>query len=278
MPDLIRTVLIYSCLSQCPIFSASSITRRCMQPASTLRQGHWFTSVGSLHWRAKRRMQLKWEVWSPLTQLRKHILTVINGAAHTSAGVPGWLVGACTFIKVAHSGLLPPRFPCDLEKPPGLGSRGDFSSTLSEACMARSCCEWVFCQWCQITRGSFLRSDLLLLLIGDRAETIQLIFLRTASWSGGSPSSESLAHAFLTQQLYSMELKKMSTRSYLMDRSQHFKDEIWGSLACGCKRAGKKKTKKRKQVCRRLLARLAMPLFLPVKGKRETFALKNTEK
>lgn len=111
-----------------------------------------------------------------------------------------------------------PLFPCDLEEPPGLGSRGDFSSTLSQACKAPSCCEWVFCQWCQITRGSFLQSDLLLLLIGDWAETIQLIFLRTASWSGGSPSSESPAHAFLTQQLYSLELKKMSMRSYLMDR------------------------------------------------------------
>lgn len=209
MPDLIRTVLIYGCLSQCPIFSASSITRRCTQPASVLRQGHRFTMVGSLHRRGKRRRQLKWEVWSPLTQLRKHILpTVINRAAHASAGVPGWLVGACTFIKVSHSDLLPPSFPCDLEEPPGLGSRGDFSSTLSQACKAPSCCEWVFCQWCQITRGSFLQSDLLLLHIGDRAETIQFIFLRTASWSGGSPSSESLAHAFLTQQLHSLELKK----------------------------------------------------------------------
>lgn len=111
-----------------------------------------------------------------------------------------------------------PLFPCDLEEPSGLGSRGDFSSTLSQACKAPSSCKWVFCQWCQITRGSFLQSDLLLLLIGDRAETIQLIFLRTASWSGGSPSSESSAHAFLTQQLYSMELKKMSMRSYLMDQ------------------------------------------------------------
>lgn len=110
-----------------------------------------------------------------------------------------------------------PLFPCDLEEPPGLGSRGDFSSTLSQACKALSCCEWVFCQWCQITRGSFLQSDLLLLLIGDRAETIQLIFLRTASWSGGSPSSKSPAHAFLTQQLYSSELKKMSMRRHLMD-------------------------------------------------------------
>lgn len=111
-----------------------------------------------------------------------------------------------------------PLLPCDLEEPPGLGSRGDFSSTLSQACKAPSCCEWVFCQWCQITRGSFLQSDLLLLLIGDRAETIQLIFLRTASWSGGTPSSESPAHASLTQQLYSAEPKKMSMRSYLMDR------------------------------------------------------------
>lgn len=110
-----------------------------------------------------------------------------------------------------------PLFPCDLEEPPGLGSRGDFSSTLSQACKALSCCEWVFCQWCQITRGSFLQSDLLLLLIGDRAETIQLIFLRTASWSGGSPSSKILAHAFLTQQLCSSELKKMSMRRHLMD-------------------------------------------------------------
>lgn len=109
MPDLIRTVLIYGCLSQCPIFSASSNTRRCMQPASALRQGHQFTSVGLLHWRGKRRRQPKWEVWSPLTQPRKQILLpVINRAAHTGAGVPGWRAGACTFIKVSYSGLLPP--------------------------------------------------------------------------------------------------------------------------------------------------------------------------
>lgn len=34
-----------------------------------------------------------------------------------------------------------PPFPCDLEEPPGLGSRGDFSSTLSQACKAPSCCK-----------------------------------------------------------------------------------------------------------------------------------------
>lgn len=39
-----------------------------------------------------------------------------------------------------------------------------------------------------------------------------------------------------------------------------------------------RKKKRRKQVCRRLLARLAVPVFLPLKGNRQIFSLKNTEK
>jgi len=39
-----------------------------------------------------------------------------------------------------------------------------------------------------------------------------------------------------------------------------------------------RKRKRRKQVCRRFLARLAIPLFLPRKGNRQIFPLKNTEK
>lgn len=80
-----------------------------MQPAPVRRQGHRFTTVGWLHWRGKRRRQLKLEVWSPLTKLREHILlAVINGVARTGAGMPGCLMWACTFIKVSHSGLLLP--------------------------------------------------------------------------------------------------------------------------------------------------------------------------
>lgn len=98
MPDLIGTVLIYGCLSQCPIFSASSIRRRYMQPTSALCQGCWFTRVDWVLRGGKKRRERGSSklVAILLTKLKEHFLasgakslTLVHSSIHNYLN---WLV------------------------------------------------------------------------------------------------------------------------------------------------------------------------------------------